>query len=770
MKGTLFKKLVAGALALLMAGTALPAGSDFTGLFGGSVITASAEPYSGQCGENATWTLVGNGLLIIDGSGDMYNYGEKSNTAPWREHSGDIIKVDFSNEITSIGAYAFNGCTALEQITIPAAVTQIGSEAFKNCSALETVTFNEDSQLTRINQFAFLNCSSLNYFSIPANVTNIDRHAFKGCTGMTDMFCLVDIQNTNLSWYSTDSYMDFIPLCGTTCHVEQKYIDIYKGENFSNLNLKFVGNICGTSAYWDYDEQSKKLSVCGRGEMFNFNSDEDLPWYDLRETAKSVEIKEGITTVGSSAFSKCSGLTEATISEGLKKIEVDAFNICNNLKTITLPSSLRTIGSSSFVGCSSLTELIIPEGVTNIHNGAFCYCRSLETVVIPSTVEQIEDEAFYGCISVKDVYCYAKPSLFWLDAECNDFKQGKQTLCHVKPELLDAYNAKFNTGDKGKDINVTFVGDLGKSEDMGLGEHLYGHSISLDGDIGVNFYIWLPTDVLNSETAYVQFSGDGINTQQVYVKDVLDKFENIGYEKYYKFKCRVSAKDMTSVIKAQIVDGNARSEEYYYSVREYAKYILDHSDYYDQSVIDLVKAMLNYGSAAQEYFKNENEENLANEGLDTDYGILNHVSKYDIFSGYTPEQDEKYKVNLYSNSDTTFEGATLSLKSETTLSLYFKSSKTLRFRCTGRTVEKVTTKDGYQIARIRGINAKELDQAFRVDVDDEAGKSCGYVTYSPMTYCYFALDGGTDNTKLQKVCKALYLYSEEAKAYFPNND
>ena len=43
----LFKRLTAGALALLMLGTALPSGSDFTGLFGGSDIVASAAKFSG---------------------------------------------------------------------------------------------------------------------------------------------------------------------------------------------------------------------------------------------------------------------------------------------------------------------------------------------------------------------------------------------------------------------------------------------------------------------------------------------------------------------------------------------------------------------------------------------------------------------------------------------------------------------------------------------------------------------------------------------------
>ena len=75
MKGKLFKRLVAGALALLMLGTALPQGSDFAGLFTGSDIVASAETKSGKCGDNATWEYDSESQkLSIIGSGDMYDY------------------------------------------------------------------------------------------------------------------------------------------------------------------------------------------------------------------------------------------------------------------------------------------------------------------------------------------------------------------------------------------------------------------------------------------------------------------------------------------------------------------------------------------------------------------------------------------------------------------------------------------------------------------------------------------------------------------------
>ena len=118
----------------------------------------------------------------------------------------------------------------------------------------------------------------------------------------------------------------------------------------------------------------------------------------------------------------------------------------------------------------------------------------------------------------------------------------------------------------------------------------------------------------------------------------------------------------------------------------------------------------------------------------------------------------------------TFEGATLSLRSETTLSLYFKSSTDLSFKYVSYEVEKDTTAGGYQIARIRGIKADDLDKTFKLNIVDASESGSirsfgGNIAYCPLTYCYNVLNGGTEDENLQNVCKALYKYAQAAKTY-----
>ena len=124
--------------------------------------TARAAVANGTCGENLTWTLDDEeGTLTISGTGAMTHYtiSTVTNPAPWYSYAESIKSVEIGNGVTSIGNYAFYGCSKLISITIPNSVTSIGNYAFQDCNTLLEVTI--PGSVESIGDAAFLGCANL---------------------------------------------------------------------------------------------------------------------------------------------------------------------------------------------------------------------------------------------------------------------------------------------------------------------------------------------------------------------------------------------------------------------------------------------------------------------------------------------------------------------------------------------------------------------------------------------------------------------------------
>ena len=96
--------------------------------------------------------------------------------------SGNLTNV-VMHGYTSIGNYAFYGCSSLALTSLPAGITSISNSAFYNCSNLALTSLPAGT--TSIGNYAFSNCSNLALTSLPAGITSISNYAFYNCTGLT---------------------------------------------------------------------------------------------------------------------------------------------------------------------------------------------------------------------------------------------------------------------------------------------------------------------------------------------------------------------------------------------------------------------------------------------------------------------------------------------------------------------------------------------------------------------------------------------------------
>ena len=118
-----------------------------------------------------------------------------SNPLDYAEHlysdeNTEVTNLVIPDGVTSIGGYAFYGCSGLTSVTIPNSVTSISWYAFSGCSGLTSVTI--PNSVTSIGSSAFYGCSGLTNIVIPSSVQTIGDYAFSGCTNLQYILYLND--------------------------------------------------------------------------------------------------------------------------------------------------------------------------------------------------------------------------------------------------------------------------------------------------------------------------------------------------------------------------------------------------------------------------------------------------------------------------------------------------------------------------------------------------------------------------------------------------
>jgi uncharacterized protein YjdB len=148
-----------------------------------------------------------------------------------------------------------------------------------------------------------------------------------------------------------------------------------------------IGGTFGSSGQLTWSLVNGTLTIGGTGAMpyYFYNDFSNCPWYNFRIGIMTVDIQNGVTTIGGYAFYECSILTSITIPNSVTSIGRNAFYNCSVLTSITIPNSVTSIGDQAFYYCSSLTSITIPNSVTSIGDWAFDGCSSLKNVTVLST-------------------------------------------------------------------------------------------------------------------------------------------------------------------------------------------------------------------------------------------------------------------------------------------------------------------------------------------------------------------------------------------------
>ena len=203
-------------------------------------------------------------------------------------------------------------------------------------------------------------------------------------------------------------------------------VQLYAAADTPAVRSTTNSGTCGTNLTWTLDSAGT-LTISGTGEMGNYYYDEsktpwsDCPWHDYRSAVRKVIIEDGVTSIGS-----------------------DAFTFNYNMESVSIPGSVTSIGDSAFFGCYGLTSVTIPEGVTRIGDGAFYACSKLAFISLPVSLQAIgydalyavkdwEEESQYYGSKLTDIY-YGGSSMRWVAIGGNDAGVPESATIHYAKE------------------------------------------------------------------------------------------------------------------------------------------------------------------------------------------------------------------------------------------------------------------------------------------------------------------------------------------------
>lgn len=752
----------------------------------------------GKCGESLTWYIL-DSIMYINGEGDMYKYEYDSSgdtycgaRSPWQVHfvRETIYTVIIGKGVTSISETAFYTCHNIESFIVADGNTHISVAG--NClinNATKTlvavckagVFIPDDGSVTKIGDCAFYEYSGASEIFIPSSVVTIGAHAFSISSSLEKVTLNEGLQVIGYEAFSRTKLTE-IEFPSTLTVIYDKafsYTNIRKVHITKNLTeiIKdaFRCGYNGSSSKIESitaDPENERYAAIGNclidktsGTLIfgcqNSVIPHDAGLVAIGEFAfvgvyiKSVEIPDGVVSIGYAAFNGCSSLINIVLPESLttigeysfgavynlKNIAIpdgvtdicdSAFHGCSNLESITLPSTLRTIGNSAFYGCRSLKSVSLPEGLEKIGDYAFSGTR-FESIVIPASVTEVGSGALgYGML--KDIVILSKNAVF----REQKFAEG-----------TNIYGYSGSTAETSSSLNnATFVSLDGIYDKKTA-------SVTLGADFTLRFSNFnLPTEYTQAKVIMTVRRGDKVaaltpvlNSDGTYSF----RFENIapqtmGDEISYTLTIDgVTLADGTISVKSYLEKLLTRSaEELGYSEEKYT------------AMKDLIGYILTYGAAAQEYTGYKEDE------------LVNGDYK-DLISAFENVTETDKNVSTPASADAKFTGVGVRFNNVNNVFFRFTATDISKVKITINGIEAEIVKTGENTYTVysEDIFATDFTTKYTAVMTYD-GEEVQTVTYSVKSFVnsfQSRTDASGSMTKEAKLARALWLYGNAAVAF-----
>ena len=208
-------------------------------------------------------------------------------------YSCSLSNIVIPGSVTSIGNWAFKGCTSLSNIVIPNSVTSIGDWAFSDCTSLSNIVI--PNSVTSIGEGAFSSCTSLSNIVIPDSVTRIGNFAFSNCTSLSNIVISDSVTNIGDDvFYQCSSLTSVVIPNSVTCVGDEAFC---KCRSLSNIVIPNSVTSIGVSVFW------------GCSSLVN------------------MDIPDSVTRIGDWAFVNCSNLSYDLKQELISRFGDELFKL-----------------------------------------------------------------------------------------------------------------------------------------------------------------------------------------------------------------------------------------------------------------------------------------------------------------------------------------------------------------------------------------------------------------------------------------------------------
>ena len=255
----------------------------------------------------------------------------------------------------------------------------------------------------------------------------VHKDYFTSAEPLTDLYS----DSQYLGWYS-DQTLSTKVKSTTSLKVKNSNAYVYGSFNYDGSYIFKYLSDTGTYEISSYSNKNSKSKVVVP-KIYNGRQVTSIGSGCFKSCCLTgIEIHDGITSIGSSAFSDCSYLTEIKIPDSVSRLESYLFNSCVRLTSVSIPNTIEYVDAYAFYGCSALpynaydnayylgneenpylvlikakntniTSCEINDGSRTLSQYSFKDCSLLNEISVPSNVVYINEDSFAGCSSLSAI-------------------------------------------------------------------------------------------------------------------------------------------------------------------------------------------------------------------------------------------------------------------------------------------------------------------------------------------------------------------------------